>query len=195
MKTRSKNLVVAMMILGLLTVGVAGLASGRGNQKDVEEGILEDTMHETLAKNLGMEVSQLEELMDQVQESVTQDGDRPYREEYLESLASQLDMNTDELESIMTTTRIDAIDELEKQGELSSELAEQLKERAQGFPFGYGGPNDEESRNMGKGQGGRGPGGSRGERGDGSCSAPRDGSGNGPGNGDAEEDGRKGRGK
>ncbi|MCF7876215.1 apolipoprotein A1/A4/E family protein [Candidatus Bipolaricaulota bacterium] len=193
MKTRSKNLIVATMILGLLTVGVAGLASGYGNENDVKEGVLEDTMHETLAKKIEMEASQLEELMDQVRESVTQDGDRPYRKEYLESLASRLDMNPDELESIMTSTRLEAIEKLEEQGEISSELAEELKERAGEFPFGYGGPNDDESRSMGRGQGGRGPGGSRSGRGDGSCYGPRDGTGNGPGNGKPEKDNRNGR--
>ncbi|MFW6421812.1 MAG: hypothetical protein ACOCZX_03170 [Candidatus Bipolaricaulota bacterium] len=76
MKVKSTSLVVAVMVLGLLTVGVVSLAVGRGGRFDGPRGFLSETMNQILAEKLDVETDEPESLMGAAHQVALEEGTR-----------------------------------------------------------------------------------------------------------------------
>jgi len=206
-----KSFIAFMLVFGLMAVGIAGFAAGHGNGDNEAGGILEDRVHSLLAENFeGTSTEEMKTLMDDTYDYVVNGEERPYRDAYLGSLAEELNTEVGELEKTMVSTRIEAINQLEQEGKISSELAEGFRERAEAFPFGYsyGEQKRGQTGNTGRSNYGQGRVGSSKEKGtrtesdtgngrgygDGSGKAAEDGSGNGPATRDCDGEGPKDRG-
>ena len=135
--SKLSGLISIVLMAGLLVTGVTALAGNNYGKSGENQGLLEDTFLSSLAEKVGVEPESLASMMDEAMSQASSGDERPIADSYLKILASDLGLEADELKPLMVTTKIEAIDELLSEGEISEDLAASMKERAGSFPFGY----------------------------------------------------------
>ncbi|MFW6104844.1 MAG: hypothetical protein ACOC6I_03285 [Candidatus Bipolaricaulota bacterium] len=131
------GLISLILVAGLLTIGVTAIGANNRGRSPNNSGLLEDTFVSILAEKVGVDQDQLESMMDEAMNRASSSDERPIADNYLEILAVDLNLEVEQLKTLMVTTKTEAIDKLVSDGELSEKLAASIKERATTFPFGY----------------------------------------------------------